>query len=687
MGICVGIDLGTTRSVIAYLNSNKKPEAIRNESGHVTTPSMIYFSPEGPVIGEAAKARRKAGFADVVQLFKRNIDNEHFLFSAGGRDYTPVDLSALLLSFLKKLAENSLHETVTDAVITVPAYFTDPQRKATIVAGEQAGLHVLKIISEPTAAALAYSSFSSVKDQRILVFDLGGGTFDISLVDLVSSAVHVLGTDGNHRLGGVDWDASLLSYVAQQFEQQFDLKLTGEERELWLDTIEQAKHNLSVRQRTTITVKARNQTGSYTVTRAQFEDLTRNLMAEIEMLTGRLLSAKGLHWIDLDGVLLVGGASRMPMVRSYVERMTGKPAISSSNPDEIVAIGAALQAGKEMTVGHSPTMTEVIAHSLGMVVESADRSHYINSVIIPKDTSIPAICTRSYQMRLRRDGKTQLEVFLTQGEDANPAHCVYLGRYLFSNFPTLDQAIITLDITYQYDKNGVVHIAAVEHSTQQPLTLTIESKPANIKTRFSGNPLEKTRQDPMTIYLAFDLSGSMKGEPLEAAKRAALSFVERCRVSTISIGLVSFADIVHVHQEATADRDTIRHEIDKLDLDRAEGYGNNEDPFDELYRLLNSSWHLRYAVVLTDGAWARTDLALERARRCHAANIEVFAVGFGSANRDFLAQIASSAAQGILVDMNQLVEAFSTIAQEIVNTDESTTLREEAPGVVTAPGL
>jgi len=542
-------------------------------------------------------------------------------------------------------------------------------------AGEQAGLHVLEIIHEPTAAALAYGLQPQQRKQLVLVYDLGGGTFDISLISITSSELRVIGTDGSDRLGGTDWDRRLLEYVIQQFEKAYALELTDEECRSLYPAVEQAKHVLSVRQRTDIHVQARGHTATYTVTRPQFEELTRGLMEEVNMLTERLLHDTGVTWKDITGVLPVGGASRMPMVRSYIERMSGKPPLSGHNPEEVVALGAAMQAMRRMesesaSDASQPTvMIDAIAHSLGMIVESADRSRYINSILIQKNTPLPATQTRSYQMRLRPDGKTQLEIFLTQGDSTDPQYCIYLGRYLFSDFPPLPNGKAALDITYEYDKNGVAHITAFERTSNRPLKLTVESRPVGVPARFAGRPVDQVRQDRLTVYLAFDLSGSMQGEPLEKAKQAADAFVERSNLATTSIGLISFSDKTHVNLAATQDAQKLSHAIEQLAAGRT-GYGNNGEPFEELYKALASTKGVRYAVVLTDGLWACPEVAIEHAQRCHAVGIEVFAVGFGSANHEFLSEIASSADQGILVNLNQLIEAFSTIAQEIAEATE-----------------
>jgi molecular chaperone DnaK len=673
MGHIVGIDLGTTHSVVAFVNGRGQPEIIRNEFGRSITPSVIYFGEGKPVVGDKAKEQQRAGKKEVVQLFKRSMDDVNFLFSIHGYDYTPADLSALVLSYMKGQAERYLKGPVTDAVITVPAYFTDPQRKATIQAGEQAGLRVLAILDEPTAAALAYDLLSAQEEQRILVYDLGGGTFDVSLISITANTFRVIATDGNNWLGGANWDERLLKYLIDQCKHE-DIELTDDEIEKLYSHVEQAKHALSVRQRAEISFQTRNRTVTHTITRSLFEELTRDLIEETHMITERLLRSIDVTWDDLNGVLLVGGATRMPMVRSSIERMSGKPFISNFNPDEVVALGAAIHAVRELerepdeakSAGSSGSRDVIgaIAHSLGMIVESNDRLQYINSILIQKNSPIPVSETRSYQMRLRRDGKTQLEIFLTQGESTNPQHCVYLGRYLFSDFPPLSGQTAIIDITYQYNKNGTVQVSARERSSGKPLTLSVESRPLNVPGRFAGRPTERVRQEQLTLYLAFDLSGSMQGEPFEQAKQAVLAFVEQCNLTTTSIGLLSFSDRVTMNLLASRDKKVIRQAIEQLAPGQT-GYGNNGHPFDELYTALSQLAGLRYAVVLTDGSWSRPELAVQQARRCHAAGIEVFAIDFGAANEDFLSGIASSAEQGIHIDLSQLTEAFSTIAQEL----------------------
>ncbi len=674
MGKFVGIDLGTTYSAAAYINADGKPEIIPGERGRAITPSVIYFGAEGSIVGDEAKEYQAAGVKEVVSFFKRSMGDSQFLLSFYGRDYTPVDLSALVLAHLKKQAEQHLRADVTDAVITVPAYFTHTQRTATIEAGRKAGLNVLKIISEPTAAALAYGLRPSQDAQRVLVYDLGGGTFDVSLIFITPTELNVIGTDGDHNLGGKDWDDRLIGYLESQFDAEFGVELLGDDVNELRVQAEKLKLALSAHQSSEIRVQATGKVGRYTVTRELFDSLTRDLMERTQLLTEHVLAEQNLSWQDLSGVLLVGGSTRMPMVSSYVERMSGKPPMRGINPDEAVALGAAIQAALEMeqALSNAPIYSlagrkktvDVIAHSLGMIAESADRSRYLNSVLIRKNLPIPSSQLRPYKMAVRRRGDSELEVFLTQGESDDPQQCTYLGRYVFSDFPPAADKSVILDITYEYDKNGVVHISAVERASGKPLHLSVESVPLDVPARFAGRPMDQQVREHLTVYLAFDLSGSMSGRPLDEAKKAAEEFVSQCDLTTTSVGLISFSDSVHVDLVATQNGKDISRAIQQLSIGRT-GYGNLGHPFNELYNHLSNAAGLRYAIVLADGVWSHQDRAIHQAQRCHTAGIEVIAIGFGGADRGFLAKIASSSEQSFFTDLNRLTEAFSTIAQEL----------------------
>lgn len=678
MGTFVGIDLGTTYSVVASINAHGKPEVIPNEFGHAITPSVVYLGESTPVVGDDAKEFQASGKEEIASFFKRNMDDAHFLLSFHGRSYSPVDLSSCVLIYLKKQAEQYLGKPVTDAVITVPAYFTHIQRTATIEAGQKAGLRVLKIISEPTAAALAYGLRPGQQKQRILVYDLGGGTFDISLVEITPEELRVLTTNGDHNLGGKDWDDRLIQHLDGLFQDEFGIDLLGDDLNELRVQAEKLKQTLSSRQSAEIRVQSTGQTGTYTVTREQFAQMTLDLLERTQLLTEQVLSEAGLSWQEIAGVLPVGGSTRMPMVRSYIQQISGKPPMSGIHPDEAVALGAAIQAAIEYEIvnkEHEPALflagrkstVDVIAHSLGMIAVNNDRSRYINSILIAKNLSIPSSETHPYSMNLRRRGTTEMEVFLTQGESNDPQHCAYLGRYIFSDFPALAERKTVVDVRYEYDKNGVVHVSATERTTGKQLTLRIEKVPYDVPTRFALLPADQEQREHITVYLAFDLSGSMSGAPLANAQKAARSFVSQIDLSTTSVGLISFSNSVEVSQPATQNSKEITQAINQLTIGRT-GYGNQAHPFEHIQQLLNEATGPRYAIVLADGVWSHQDTAIKYAQICHKAEIEVIAIGFGGADKQFLAAIASSSEQSFFTDMNRLTETFSTIAQELTQT-------------------
>lgn len=680
MGKFIGIDLGTTYSVVAYINEHGKAEVIPNEHGHAVTPSVVYFGQGTPIVGDEAKERQEAGDAETAAFFKRNMDNPNYLLSFQGRDYSATDLSALVLGYMKQQAERFFHEPVADAVITVPAYFTHNERVATMTAGRNAGLNVLKIINEPTAAALAYGLRPNAREEKqlFLVYDLGGGTFDVSLVSVTPTELVVLATDGDNHLGGKDWDDRLLEYLETQFEAEFGVQLLEDDINAFLVQAEKLKRSLSSRQSTNIRVQAGGHAQTYTISREFFAQLTADLMERTQLLTTQVLESVGLTWNDLSGVLPVGGSTRMPMVTDYIRRMSGKPPMGGIDPDEAVGLGAAIQAAMEMEnvltlpgtpapalhlVGRKSTV-DVIAHSLGLIAENADRSRYINSIIIRKNLPVPSTQMRPYQLGVRRGGNTELEVFLTQGESDNPQQCAYLGRYVFSDFPQVQGKIAILDISYEYDKNSVVHISAVEHASGKPLALTVYPVPPDVPARFAGRPMDQKVREHLNVYLAFDISGSMYGKPLEQARQAAEQFVNRCDLTHTSVGLIAFSDTVHLEQELTQNNKQITNAIRALPSVNT-GIGNATDPFDEIYARLSQATGLRYAIVLADGRWYNQNQAVIKAKRCHEEDIEVIAVGFGGADRDFLNRIASSPEQSFFTNLGGLVETFSTIAQEL----------------------
>ena len=483
--------------------------------------------------------------------------------------------------------------------------------------------------------------------------------------------MRVIGTAGDHQLGGKDWDDRILLYLATEFEEEFGEELVGEEFNELMVLAEKTKISLSAKQSITVTVRNNQHRGKYEITRTQFEEQTKDLMERTQMLVNQVLEDTQLTWAEIEGVVLVG--TRMPMVLEYVERMSGKPAMTGVNPDEAVALGAAIQAAMDtesqkgqqmMFLGGRKRNIDAISRSLGMIAQNEDGSKYINSIIIQKNEPIPCQQTRPYRLPIRRSGDNKLEVFMTQGETTDPMSCAYLGKYVFTDIPQIQARAAIVDLTYSYNLNGVVEVAAVERSTQQPLTLTIEPLPHDIPHRFALSPANETAREHLNLYMAFDLSGSMEGKPLSQAKRAANSFVSECDLTATSIGIMEFSEKTLTTVRTCQNAKKIARGIRKLSIGRT-GYGTTANPLNEIFRHLKNVQGLRYGLVLTDGEWFNQRAAIKSAKRCHEAGIEIIAIGFGQADEKFLRQISSRDELSFFTSLNDLVQTFSYIAQEL----------------------
>ncbi|GIJ27002.1 molecular chaperone DnaK [Micromonospora qiuiae] len=678
--LAVGIDLGTTYSAVAWINPDGDPEIIPDALGEPLTPSVVGLLDGRPVVGAEAKAEQARGGTEVAHLFKRAMGNPAYAFPLGGELWTAPRLSALVLQRLKRQAEAALGRPVSRAVVTVPEYFTHPERAATLEAARLAGLYVPRIISEPTAAALAYGLRPGPQTRTVLVYDLGGGTFDITLVRIAADEIRVLGSAGNHELGGRDWDDRLAQLVLREFPAEAEA--LAEEPDALLVEVEKLKRTLSVRQSTEFRVLFGGRSLTCRVTREAFEEASRDLLEQTGWLIDQVLRDAELGWADIAGMLPVGGSTRMPMVQRYFEELSGRPPMGGIHPDHAVALGAAAQAAilleeeaetrlrldgsvePLLRLDAPRRVHNVVAHSLGMIAENTAGDRYVNSVLLPRNRPIPGAETRPYQFQLDGSGTELLEVFLTQGETDDPATCVYLGRYLVTGFPPGARGPIVVDLTYAYDDNAMVVVTASEGKTGGALRVEVASLPEDIPQRFLEAPERPVSREPKTIYLAFDLSGSMAGHPLLEAQRAARAFVSQLDLTTTSVGLVAFSDDVAVTQQATSNATEIEHAIRGLTVGST-GYGNATHPFDELRELLESVPGRRFGVVLADGVWARQDLAVRQAQRCHRADIDIVAVGFGGADQAFLQRIASSTEQALFTDLGELTAVFGTIAREI----------------------
>ncbi len=670
-GPAIGMDLGTTYSAVAWIDADGEPKIIPDAEDRTLIPSVVSFARGTPVVGAEAKSDQAAGLADVIAFFKSSMGDPAFGCQFAGREWTATDLSALVLAHLKAQAERVLARPVTQAVVTVPEYFTHPQRAATIEAGRLAGLDVRRIISEPTAAALAYGLRPGAGIRRFVVYDLGGGTFDVSVVQLSADAVEVIAAAGDHELGGRDWDDRLAGSLQQRLSRELGRSLFARNQDELLVEVERMKRALSARKSVESRFGSDGKTMKVVISRAEFEEMTSDLLERTDQLTEQALGDSGLTWADIDGVLPVGGSTRMPMVRVRIEEMSGRPPVSGVHPDQAVVLGAAVQAGLLQSEGAASTamlaprkVRDIVAHSLGMIAESPDRSRYLNSVLLRRNAPIPCVEQRPYHFDVSGNGSDLLEVFLTQGENEDPGNCTYLGRYVLTGFPSRSAGTAVVDISYAYDENAVVSVTATDRASGDSLTVTVEPLPLDVPDRFLEPPETVEARVPTTVYLAFDLSGSMSGQPLTQAKKAAEAFVSQIDLTTTSVGLISFSDSVLIDLPACQNATLISEAIRALEIGRT-GISNSGHPFEDLYDLLANREGRRYAVVLADGVWSNQPYVVTRAKRCHGEGIEVIAIGFGSADRRFLDEIASSTELAFFTSLNELPEAFSTIAREL----------------------
>jgi len=672
----VGIDLGTTNSVVATRNAYGRPEVIANRDGHNVTPSVVYFGSDPPAVGQEAKEWARLGNEEIASFFKPHMGNPLYQLRFHGRDYNASDLSAIVLRRLKEDAETKLGQSVDSAVITVPAYFADAQRKATIDAGNAAGLDVLRIINEPTAAALAYGLQKTGTTETVLIYDLGGGTFDVTVARITPEAISVLSTAGDHDLGGKNWDDRIAMFLSEKFAQETGLDPLDDPVALneVLVRSEQAKWTLSDRNAARITLQLGSERRGYELTRVDFENLSFPLMDRTRKLTEEALEEARLCWRDLSGVLLVGGSTRMPMVRSYVTQMSGMPPRSGVNVDEVVALGAAIQAAMEVgetaqdatpkfTLSGARRIDDVMSHSLGAIAVSSDGNSYVNDIVIRRNLPIPAENTRSYLHATHGGANATLEVYLTQGESDQPLDCSILGKYVFSGIQATDNEV-TVDVGISYDPNGVVQVRASQRDTGHRLAMRIEPVPDDLSW-LARPPEASTHQSPtekVRLYLLIDVSASMAGFPLLEAQNAAREFLERCDFTTMEVGLISFSTHVTLQAEATDNVRKVQAAIARLEPDSST---NLTDALELARARLAADDRVRYIVILTDGYPDAAESAVEQAHAAIKQGVEIVAIGIGDADLDYLRRLSSREEGSIFAHAGELVKTFGHIARMI----------------------
>lgn len=728
--IKVGIDLGTTNSAVAAIGEDGRPFIVTNGDGNRITPSVVGSDRGDVVVGDNAKDLQSIGCVDTAAFFKRHMGDPNFRIQLDGMTYDAAGLSALLLRQLVDDAEARLGKRIASAVVTVPAYYRSTEREAVLQACRTAGITLQGLIAEPSAAAYAYGLSEETPGKILLVYDFGGGTFDVTVARVGTDEIRVLGCDGDHHLGGKDFDDALANLMIDLLCEQCGadpdgVELTAGESAALAVQAEQVKRQLSSRESVRVPLNVAGMSGTVEVRRIDFELATMYLARRAMDVVDRLMRELGLLWAHIDAVVPVGGMTRMPMILEALESRFRQKPCGGVNPDEAVALGAAIRANlpprcllggvddpeqrsadgsesPQLALAGAKRLVDVTAHAMGMVAESPDRTRYVNSEIIPRNTVIPAAEGRTYALRVPASGG-ELEVYVLQGSYDRVLDNDVCGKYIVRGIQREPGGESLVEVEYRYNANAIIEVEARQPSTGARLTVERVPVEADL-SRFDGVPPELTgavQGAVPDIYLVFDVSGSMSGSPLDKAKSAMRAFVDEFPPNSARIGVIFFSDKNLVVQEPTCDYDAVRNAIERARADVFDlGYGNEADPFGFVYdevlaagdvlrmRASSTTGLLKKVakrakqafgggddpytclVVLTDGVWYHQDWSRANARSLADRGVDIVAVGFGAADERFLRDVATKDDYAALVGVNALQETFTKIGRALAAGEE-----------------